>query len=1068
MFEDDYYTKFNNNQIDVQDGGMFNLFKSKSKEEQEQIKIEKEMKNIKKQAQKKRENIEKEMNKIDKEMKKIDKEINSELNQLFVSKLYTLMQSEFSHKIRAKKWRFDKIDIFINDEFVVSEQYNDLKKYYVGDVIDSNNPTSKKLNDSLLLSDLKAKKRVLTTLEYNNIINKYNNLLMFYNADINTIKNKYFAKMPDYIKDSDKYLEEHISVSDDKDFKSSKARIKDLKSFIKELQDLWKYFPKYNPDLKKSIISLKKDITEPPDLQEEDVVKYETQLDVYLESIQTRKDEYEELQNKHSLLNFKEVKAANTKEAEKAKEAEKEVQAEAAEAAVEKEAEKESEEADLKVKVETEEADLKVKVEAEEVAPKVEEVDAKEKQEQENKVEEVPVEMTNEEVPPTATASSATPTETEAATSQDNLKINIFPNARPSSSGKHKNIPDELTFDTLSEFIKFNKLNSEKSKKTNLIDGVKLIDSCKKVADKYHSQLKSFIDTIPSYGMFPFIDDTEPQSKFLDNDIMYAQKIEFEETARVAIIGDIHSSLHSFVQFILHLVNTGFMNNNFELEYNCYVISLGDLVDRGNYSLEILYLIFTIKCIGKNFDRFIILNGNHENKDRYEIDGTGREIREHFPKNTLNQNIIHSTLLYLPAVLFGKFEGADKHYQFCHGGIDEIYGLTDNKIKDFLENSDPSIEFDFISNPTGKDSYPGIGLLWSDFDNTIQKYQPSDRGAGIEIGVSETQNYLDKNNLVSIISGHQDNISGIACLLPQQQYNDPKWLIDDDTIPYNLHVLQDLYKEYDDVNDGVDLSLAETIGIKSATIKANEFLALVTSSATVVRKLKYNTFLELYPDISEEAAAKAEAKKAAADAEAAEAAAAAEAYAATEEATSEAEEVAAPEEAADADAEVETADAVAADESIIHEVTTYLEEIKQHISEFGNNEIMQTKLPPLLDTLQTLEQDLFIQDFEIDSKNLEQIQQLRKEIAEKLEKLIPNEDGIVQYKFKKIIKFLKTSINNKNEEEIQVGGYYTSESEESIDIDLLTNQYNNITETDIENSLSSFDINDYTDILSEL
>mgnify|MGYP000005102112 CR=1 FL=1 len=32
------------------------------------------------------------------------------------------------------------------------EQYNDLKKYYVGDVIDSNNPTSKKLNDSLLFN----------------------------------------------------------------------------------------------------------------------------------------------------------------------------------------------------------------------------------------------------------------------------------------------------------------------------------------------------------------------------------------------------------------------------------------------------------------------------------------------------------------------------------------------------------------------------------------------------------------------------------------------------------------------------------------------------------------------------------------------------------------------------------------------------------------------------------------------------------------------------------------------------------------------------------------------------
>ena len=152
-----------------------------------------------------------------------------------------------------------------------------------------------------------------------------------------------------------------------------------------------------------------------------------------------------------------------------------------------------------------------------------------------------------------------------------------------------------------------------------------------------------------------------PHDVFLNNDIVFAQKIEFPENARVAIMGDIHSSLHSFVNFIINLVYTGFMNDKLELLPNCYVISLGDLVDRGLYSLEILYLIFSIKCIGNNFDRLIILNGNHEDETEHSIYGmSGRDdggINE-YDSHELSQNqqaIINSTLYYLPAVLFGKF-----------------------------------------------------------------------------------------------------------------------------------------------------------------------------------------------------------------------------------------------------------------------------------------------------------------------------------------------------------------------------------------------------------------------------
>ena len=55
---------------------------------------------------------------------------------------------------------------------------------------------------------------------------------------------------------------------------------------------------------------------------------------------------------------------------------------------------------------------------------------------------------------------------------------------------------------------------------------------------------------------------------------------------------------------------------------------LGDLVDRGPYSIEILLIVFQLKV--KNPNNVHIINGNHEDIDTYQRYGFDTEMNAEF------------------------------------------------------------------------------------------------------------------------------------------------------------------------------------------------------------------------------------------------------------------------------------------------------------------------------------------------------------------------------------------------------------------------------------------------------
>ena len=189
--------------------------------------------------------------------------------------------------------------------------------------------------------------------------------------------------------------------------------------------------------------------------------------------------------------------------------------------------------------------------------------------------------------------------------------------------------------------------------------------------------------------------------------------------ANIISFGDFHSDIHSLQIALLDLQEMGVFNSEWVLTDTYYLVLMGDLVDRGPYGVEIMYLIYNLFIINNTEEyKVIILNGNHEEQNPYGTGrgqsdyGFGKEIAGQLPTQSVNlENLIKK----LPLGLFIKSRSASMDpaplwYQFCHGGISEAH--EGNDIINFLDPAnDNSIHT--ISTPQA-----AKGFMWSDFSHT--------------------------------------------------------------------------------------------------------------------------------------------------------------------------------------------------------------------------------------------------------------------------------------------------------------------------------------------------------------
>lgn len=202
------------------------------------------------------------------------------------------------------------------------------------------------------------------------------------------------------------------------------------------------------------------------------------------------------------------------------------------------------------------------------------------------------------------------------------------------------------------------------------------------------------------------------------------------------IVGDIHGSLESLFKIF---------DTKGHPKKTRYLF-LGDYVDRGNSSCEVMILLYSFKCLYP--DNIHLIRGNHEFRDVTDYYGFKDECNKRvkrrkngltFSEGKLFYELITDSFKYFPicAILNNSI--------FCvHGGISS---LLDNR-RQLLSIQKVGIELDFNDVIQSE-------LLWNDPSNSISLYEKSERGVGFVFGQEALNSFLRKLNFKLVIRGHQ-------------------------------------------------------------------------------------------------------------------------------------------------------------------------------------------------------------------------------------------------------------------------------------------------------------------------
>lgn len=345
----------------------------------------------------------------------------------------------------------------------------------------------------------------------------------------------------------------------------------------------------------------------------------------------------------------------------------------------------------------------------------------------------------------------------------------------------------EITNFKITKNFKISNIPDQLNKKCILNEKNDKYDKCKNFNEK---DLKSLLENLIKQYNDKYTISSEKK---------YVQKIISKKNEKFIIIGDIHCDLVNFKLILENLIKEGIINDNFKIiEENYKIIFLGDMVDYGLYGIETVMIILLLK--NKNFDNVYIISGNHEQSDLYSEYHLGQEIKTEITEEKSFKGKFESFFNLLPVAIFLKYNNDKKYYQFCHGGVPyEYINNFDFNFKKFLiyDHNKTYILDDYLSEQ----------FLWNDFTNDNSSKLEIDRK---QICSKDISIYLEKYNIYSIISGHQDLASlSFQILKEEEKYR-------------NSHI-------YNDEDVG---KLSELKNNNSITLDpTKDFLSIITSNA---------------------------------------------------------------------------------------------------------------------------------------------------------------------------------------------------------------------------------------------
>ena len=206
--------------------------------------------------------------------------------------------------------------------------------------------------------------------------------------------------------------------------------------------------------------------------------------------------------------------------------------------------------------------------------------------------------------------------------------------------------------------------------------------------------------------------------------IFMEDKMVMEINEDVIIVGDLHGHILDLIRIL----------NTFGMPPTSSYLFLGDIVDRGEFSLETVTLILVMKILfPKNV---FVVRGNHEFSEMCEQCGFYAELSKVYG-NTIIQVAFNHCFSNIPfaAIVQNK-------YLCVHGGI----GPSLESIDQIREIMRPIYDFNFE---------PILSLLWSDPNAGVGQFKASSRGLGYVFGAAPLQKFLKKNQITCLIRGHE-------------------------------------------------------------------------------------------------------------------------------------------------------------------------------------------------------------------------------------------------------------------------------------------------------------------------
>lgn len=166
------------------------------------------------------------------------------------------------------------------------------------------------------------------------------------------------------------------------------------------------------------------------------------------------------------------------------------------------------------------------------------------------------------------------------------------------------------------------------------------------------------------------------------------------DRSRVMFLGDTHGNFEMTIHALKHLFPPkGSSHTNFDK-----VVFLGDFIDRGDYSIENINLLMSMKAIAP--DRLILIRGNHETREtNIRFDFYEKVIRRYGLKMFERYNQIFAKLP-LAVMTWNKIFAV-------HGGVPEgLENIADiNGVGDMLDPDDRVVFQLLWNDPIEKDGW---------------------------------------------------------------------------------------------------------------------------------------------------------------------------------------------------------------------------------------------------------------------------------------------------------------------------------------------------------------------------